>query len=362
METILAHLDHWQREGEEIAIATVVRMAGSAPRMPGARMAVTRSGKLVGSVSGGCVETDVLEHARLVLDAGRPALVHYGISDEMGLRVGLSCGGSIDVLIEPFVDDESWQALRHACEAHRPAALAIALVPDDLLGRKLVVPGGGAAHGSIAPDVDESVAAVARDMLGRDGTRILTISREGESAEVFVEALPLPFRLYVVGATDTAVRLCAMAKQVGFYITVIDARQTFATRERFPDADELLLAWPQEVLKDLPLDEHAYVVTLTHDPKFDIPALTHALRSDARYIGAMGSRKTHERRKTRLREQGFTDSQIARVRAPIGLDIGGHTPGEMALSILAEVVAARYGREGGPLQRRPKGIHDDTTP
>jgi xanthine dehydrogenase accessory factor len=362
METILAHLDHWQREGEEIAIATVVRMAGSAPRMPGARMCMTRSGKVVGSVSGGCVETDVLEHARLVLDAGRPALVNYGIADELGLRVGLSCGGSIDVLIEPFVEDEAWHALRHAYEARRPAALAVALAPGDLLGRKLVVPGAGPAVGSIAPDLDESVAAAARDMLGRDGTRVLNIPRDGETAEVFVQSLPLPFRLYVVGATDTAVRLCTMAKEVGFHITVIDARETFATRDRFPAVDELLLAWPQDVLKDLPLDEHAYVVTLTHDPKFDIPALTYALRSGARYIGAMGSRKTHERRKARLLEEGFTDAEVDRIHAPIGLDIGGHTPAEMALSILAEIVAARYGRQGGPLQRRGKGIHDNEAP
>jgi xanthine dehydrogenase accessory factor len=246
METILAHLDHWQREGEQIAIATVVRMAGSAPRMPGARMCVTRSGKVVGSVSGGCVETDVVEHARLVLDAGRPALVNYGIADELGLRVGLTCGGSIDVLIEPFVEEEAWQALRRAYEDCHPAALAIALAPGDLLGRKLLVFSEGPAVGTIAPDLDDLAAAGARDMIGRDGTRVLTIPREGGAAEVFVQALPLPFRLYIVGATDTAVRLCAMAKAVGFHITVIDARETFVTRERFPEVDELLLAWPQE--------------------------------------------------------------------------------------------------------------------
>jgi xanthine dehydrogenase accessory factor len=359
MKTILAHLDCWQREGEEIAIATVVRMAGSAPRMPGARMCVTRSGKVAGSVSGGCVEGDVLEHARLVLSTGRPALVNYGIADEVGLRVGLSCGGSIDVLIEPFVEDEAWNALRRAFEARRPAALAIALAPGDLLGRKLVVPGEGPAVGSIAPDLDELVAAAARGMLGRDGARVLTIPRAGEAVEVFVEALPLPFRLYIFGATDTAAHLCALARDVGFHVTVIDARGTFATRERFPGADELLVAWPQEVLQDLPLDEYAYVVTLTHDPKFDIPTLTHALRSGARYIGAMGSRTTHERRKARLREEGFTETEIDRIRAPIGLDIGGHSPAEMALSILAEIVAVRYGRQGGPLLRRPKGIHEN---
>lgn len=359
MKEIFEHIDRWQREGEEIALATLVRMAGSAPRLPGARMAMTRSGKVAGSVSGGCVEGDVLAHARLVLDQRTPTLVNYGVADEVGLRVGLSCGGSIDVLIEPFVADRVWSALREAVEVGRAAGVAIALAPSDILGKKMVVMPEGPPVGSILPELDDSVALEAGRMLGCGSTRLLRIPCRGDHVEVFLESLALRPRLFIVGATDTAVWLCALAKHVGFDVTVVDARATFATRERFPGADRIAAAWPQEVLAEAELDESAYVVTLTHDPKFDIPALSHGLRSRARYIGALGSRSTHERRRRRLREEGFADADIDRIHAPIGLDIGGRTPAEMALSILAEIVAARYGRRGGPLRERQKGILQD---
>ncbi len=359
MKEILTELDRWQQRKEEIALATLVRVRGSAPRPPWARLCLTRSGKVAGSVSAGCVENDVFERALQVLDAGRPIVASYGIADELAAQVGLSCGGSIDVLIEPFGPEEAWQALGRAVQSERPAALGIGLTPSSLLGRKLAVLGDGLCVGSIDPGLDPQVVAEAQRLLLSGGTRVLTLPWESDEATLFVEAFPPTLRLYIVGATHTAIPLCRMAKELGFRVTVIDARSMFATEERFPEANEVLRAWPDEVLDKAKLDPYAYVVSLTHDPKFDLPTLARALRSDTRYIGALGSRSTHERRKARLREQGFGEAELARIRAPIGLDIGGRSPEEIALAILAEMMAVRYGREGRPLGERRGAIHAD---
>ena len=356
MTELFADLDRWSRDGEEIALATLVAVRGSAPRLPGARMGLTRSGKLSGSVSGGCVENDVLEHGAKVLADGRPALVTYGIADEQGWEVGLSCGGSIDVLIEPFRDDELWRALRGAVENRAPAAWAIGLAPAELLGRKLLVLGDDATCGAIDPALDPEVIAEARRLLPEEGTRTLALPRGDTEARIFVEALPPLFRLFIVGATHIATHLCRLACQVGFRVTVIDPRTPFASTERFPEADEVLRAWPGEVLGEATLDAYAYVVTLTHDFKIDIPALTCALRSEARYVGALGSRGTHARRVERLVETGFGEDELARIRAPIGLDLGGRRPEEIALAILAEMLAVRHGRSGGPLGNRNASV------
>jgi xanthine dehydrogenase accessory factor len=359
MIDLLADLDRWQQRGEAIALATLVAVRGSAPRLPGARMALTRSAQMTGSVSGGCVENDVLGHAMGVLETGKPALVTYGIADEQGFEVGLSCGGSIDVLIEPFRDAALWRALRRAVESREPAVWAIGLAPNALLGRKLLVLGDEPIQGSIDPALDEEVAGAARNLLPGGGTRSLTLSRGGEEALVFVEAFPPPLELFIVGATHAAIHLCRLARQVGFRVTVVDARTAFASPERFPDADEVLRAWPDEVLGKGRLDAYSYVVTLTHDFKIDLPALACALRSEARYIGALGSRGTHAGRKARLVEQGFSEAELTRIRAPIGLDLGGRSPEEIALAILAEMLAVRHGREGGPLSARNGPIHAD---
>ena len=357
MREILTDLDRWCEAHEEIALATLVRVRGSAPRLPGARMCVTRSGRMAGSVSGGCVENDVFERAVHVLDSGRPAVATYGIADELGFEVGLSCGGSLDVLIEPFVADALWQALRHAVDGCHPAVLCIGLTPAEWLGRKLVLLAEDRHIGSLDPDLDEVVTAAARDYLRKGGTTVISVPRRGEAATIFIESLPPPLRLFLIGATHTAAALCRMAKGLGFHITVVDARGTYATRERFPDADVLVRAQPGEVLERARLDASSHVVVLTHDPKFDIPALTQALGSPARYIGVMGSRPTHARRRDRLAEDGFGMADLARIRAPIGLDLGARTPEEMALAILAEMVAVRYGAEGGALAHKRGAIH-----
>jgi xanthine dehydrogenase accessory factor len=321
---------------------------------------VTRSGKMAGSVSGGCVESDVFEHALRVLDDGRPALVHYSEADESGLDVGLACGGSIEVLIEPFAPTEPWQAVREALERSRPAALCVGLAPDALLGRKLAVLADGSRAGSVDPDLDGPLVAEAQRLLLDGGATVLDLPWRGEAARIFVEAFSRQPRLFIVGATHTAMPLCRMAKQLGFRVIVVDVRSAFATEDRFPEADELVRAWPDEALGAAGLDAAAHVVALTHDPKFDLPALAAALRSQAGYVGALGSRRTHERRKAQLREQGFREADLARIHAPVGLDIGSRTPEEIALSILAEMVAARHGRDGRRLSEKRAPIGEDS--
>jgi xanthine dehydrogenase accessory factor len=355
MRESLAALRRWQQEGEETAVATLVQTCASVPWQPGARLGLTRSGKMVGSISGGCVENDVFEHALHVLTSGRPVLVRYGAADELGLAVGLSCGGSIEVLIEPFVAAEAWQALDQAIENERPAALGIGLTPSSIIGRKLVVFEDGISAGSIDAALDDQIAVAARRLMQEGGTCVLSVPWRTDAASVFIEALPTPQRLFIVGGTHTAIPLCRLAKVLGFRVTVIDARSAYATAERFPDADELLLGRPDEALAGAGTDT-TYVAILTHDPKFDLPALTAALRSGVRYIGLLGSRTTIERRKAGLREQGFTEGDLARIRAPIGLDLGARTPEEIALAVLAEMVAVRYGRDGRPLTDRKAAI------
>ena len=380
MRDLFPDIDRWRQQNQEIALATLVGVRGSAPRPAGARQCVTRGGKVAGSISGGCVDGDVLERALQVLNDVQPVLANYGIADELSLEVGLSCGGSIDVLIEPFAADEVWRAVRDAIESCRPVVLAIGLEPDALLGRKLAIFEGVPCVGSIDPELDAALVEAGQRLLREGGTRqsvlpwpaaeaggaaraseatALGIGARAGEARVFLEAFAPPPRLYVVGATHTAIPLCRMARQLGFRVSVIDPRSTFATEERFPDADELILAWPDEALDAASLDAHSSVLTLIHDPKFDIPALEHALRSPARYIGALGSRATHQARRARLRERGFSDDDLARIRAPIGLDLGARTPEEIALAILAEVVAVRHDRGGGALRERRAPINSD---
>ena len=383
MLDVLADLERWQEEGEEIALATVVKTWGSAPRPQGARFAMTRSGRLAGSVSGGCVEGDLFERALVVLDSGRPVVLHYGIADEMAFEVGLSCGGAIEVLLEPFRLDPAWDAVRQALAQQRPAALAQAIAPPSITGRRLAlleaVSGGHANRpstpasaelenedsaegfrllGGLDPELDRAVAAEARRLLLTGGTQLLPLPWKGEQAAVFVEAFPPPPRLFIVGATHVAIPLCRMARALGFRVAVIDPRSVFATRERFPEADELIQTWPDQVLDEARVDAYSYVVVLTHDPKFDVPALARALRSRARYIGVMGSRGTHERRRRRMREEGLSEEEVSRIRAPIGLDLGARSPEEMALAILAEITAVRYGRDARPLSEKRGHIHD----
>lgn len=313
---------------------------------------------MVGSVSGGCVENDVFERAMRVLDDRRPVVQRYGIDDAVGVAVGLSCGGEIDVLIEPFRPDEAWTATRDALRDRRAVALCVGLSPDALLGRHLAVVEGSGTAGGLSPSVDTQVADAARALLGDGGRCSLDVEIDREPGRVFIEAIAPPPRLFIVGATHTAIPLSRMARELGFEVSVVDPRTPFATRDRFPDVDHLLMDWPDEVLDAAGLDARCHVLTLTHDMKFDVPTLARALRSEVRYIGALGGRKTHARRLSRLRELGFEDRDLARIHTPIGLDIGARSPEEIALSILAEIVSVRRGHDGGSLRDRKGPIHE----
>ncbi len=344
MRDVLAELERWQAQGEEIAIATVVTTWGSAPRPSGSRFAMTRSGLVAGSVSGGCVEGDVVEQGMAVLDDGRPRLVEYGVSDQDAFAVGLSCGGTIKIFVEAFEPDAAWRAARKSIAQQHGCAMATALSPEALAGRHLSLVGECGIAGSIDTAIDPTVVREARRLLLTGGVRVLDQPAGVHDARVFIETFaPIP-HLYIVGATHVAIPLSQMGKVLGYRVSVIDARRAFSTPARFPDADELTSAWPEEALGGSALDDASSVVILTHDPKFDLPTLAIALKSDARYIGVIGNRTTHEARVAKLREMGFDDDALARIHAPIGLDLGGRSPEEIALAILAEITAARYGK------------------
>jgi xanthine dehydrogenase accessory factor len=357
MKEILSELQRWDGEGEEIALATLVRVRGSAPRRPGARLALTRSGRMLGSVSGGCVENDVIETARRVLETGRPELASYGISDDQGFEVGLSCGGRIDVLVERFRADGPWRALCSALEKRSPAALCVGLAPGALRGRRLVILDGEAVAGGIDGKLDGAIAATAGELSGEAAARVVELSQRDGPASIFLQAFAPAPRLFIVGATHAAVPLCRMAAELGFWVAVVDPRGAFVRPERFPEADQVIPEWPGPALKEAGLEAGSFVVTLTHDPKVDLPALAEALASPAGYIGAMGSRRTQRLRLERLREKGFGDDALARIRGPVGLDLGSRSPEETALAILAEMVAVRNRRDARPLFAGRGRIH-----
>jgi len=347
MREILRDIERWRARGERFALATVVATRRSAPRPVGSKVAVSAGGELVGSVSGGCVESDVYGNACDVLEGGRPRLLTYGIADDEAFEVGLPCGGELDVLVET-VDDALVDRLIAALRADEFAVL-FTVVEGEETGADLLVLESGEQLGNGPPGLAE---------LGPDlirGGRSVQLDIEGRA--VFADVLGPPPRLLVFGAVDTAEALCGAAKGVGWRTIVADARGKFATAERIPSADELLVAWPQEVLARVEPDHATAVVVLTHDEKFDVPALVGALDTEAFYIGALGSRRNQEKRRERLLEAGVDESQLIRISGPCGLDIGASTPAETAVSILAEILARRAGREGGALHGSPGRIH-----
>jgi xanthine dehydrogenase accessory factor len=346
---IASDIERWRARGERFAIATVVATRRSAPRPVGAKLGVSEAGELVGSVSGGCVENDVYARAREILAGADPRLVSYGISDDEAFEVGLPCGGEIDVWIErgdPALVARQLEALERGERAVRLTVLA-----GDGAGGELLVLETGERLGDAPAALGELAAELIR------GGRSTLVDWDGRT--VFADVVGPPPRLLVFGAVDTAEALCRAAKAVGWRTAVADARARFATPERIPSADELVVAWPEDVLAQLPPEHDTAVVVLTHHERFDIPALQGALASEAFYVGALGSRRNQERRREKLRDAGVDDADIDRISGPCGLDIGAHTPAETALSILAEILARRAGRDGGPLQHSSGRIHAD---
>jgi xanthine dehydrogenase accessory factor len=363
------------RAGSTAGLATVVRTIESAPRAPGAAMMVFPGGAVAGSVSGGCVEAAVYELAGEVVRTGKPQLQRYGITDDDAFAEGLTCGGLIDIFAEP-ISRRTFPELDAVVDdivAQRPTAVATVIShPDaDRVGRRIVV-GDSRADGSLGSTrADDSVVDDARGLLAAGQTTVLTYGpdgqRQGEGMEVFVAShAPRP-RMIVFGAIDFAAALTHQGALLGYHVTVCDARPVFTTRARFPAADEVVVDWPDRYLTAQQaigaIDDRTVICVLTHDPKFDVPVLSVALRlPHVGYVGAMGSRKTHLDRFDRLRLAGLTDGQINRLASPIGLDLGARTPEETAVSIVAEIIARRWGGGGRPLTEMDTRIHHDCHP
>ncbi|WP_225803789.1 XdhC family protein [Streptomyces sp. NK15101] len=365
MLDIAEELHRWVEQGRTFAVATVVAVGGSAPRQPGAALAVDSDGTAIGSVSGGCVEGAVYDLCVQALEDGKTVVERFGYSDEDAFAVGLTCGGIIDILVTPVRGGVLPAAFAAAVSGEAAALARIVGGPDELMGRALLVRPDGSYEGKLGghPELDRTAAAEAGAMLdaGRTGTVEIGEdgSRCGQPLTLLVESsVPAP-RMIVFGAIDFASALVRVGKFLGYHVTVCDARPVFATPARFPEADEIVVDWPHRYLESTEVDGRTVLCVLTHDAKFDVPLLQAALRLPVAYIGAMGSRRTHEDRNERLREVGVTELELARLRSPIGLDLGARTPEETALSIGAEIVANRRGGSGVSLTGAHTPIHHD---
>ena len=342
MKEVISAVDEWLASGESaIALATVITTWGSAPRKVGAKMAFTAEGRMIaGSVSGGCVEGAVIEAGGEVLATGRPQLLHFAVADETAWGVGLGCGGEIEVFVEGL-DTDAYATAREQVIAHQPVTLiTIIHGSDEQIGRHGVV-ADGAVSGMLGTAWDERIVELARQT--RHSARV----ELSDGVELFIDFVRPSPALVIVGGAHVAIALAEFAKILGYRTVVVDPRRAFGSQSRFPDVDQLLSIWPDKAFEEIPLRSDMAVVTLTHDPKIDDPALRAALASDVFYIGALGSRKTQARRLERLSAMGFTEEQLGRIHAPVGLPIGADNPEEIALAIMAEVVAV-YRQAGQP--------------
>ncbi|MFJ1564101.1 XdhC family protein [Streptomyces erythrochromogenes] len=370
MLDIAEELNRWVQQGRDFAVATVVAVGGSAPRQPGAALAVDSEGTAIGSVSGGCVEGAVYELCQQALEDGETVQERFGYSDDDAFAVGLTCGGIIDILVTPVPVGSPARAVFEAALAAASRGEAAALVriaegPAELMGRAVLVRTEGPFEGGLGghPELDRTIAEEARAMLDAGRTGVLEIGADGrlcgEPLKVLVESSVPPPRMIVFGAIDFASALVRIGKFLGYRVTVCDARPVFATRNRFPEADEIVVDWPHRYLESTEVDGRTVLCVLTHDAKFDVPLLELALKLPVAYVGAMGSRRTHEDRNKRLRDVGVTELELARLRSPIGLDLGARSPEETALSIAAEIVANRRGGSGAALTGAHIPIHPD---
>ncbi|MEU7604706.1 XdhC/CoxI family protein [Streptomyces sp. NPDC040724] len=370
MLDIAEELNRWVEQGRDFAVATVVAVGGSAPRQPGAALAVDSEGTAIGSVSGGCVEGAVYELCRQALEDGETVQERFGYSDDDAFAVGLTCGGIIDILVTPVpvgspAREVFAAGLAAAARGEAAAVARIAEGPAELMGRAVFVRTEGVHEGGFGghPELDRTIAEEARAMLDAGRTGVLEIGADGrlcgEPLKVLVESSVPPPRMIVFGAIDFASALVRIGKFLGYRVTVCDARPVFATKTRFPEADEIVVDWPHRYLESTDVDGRTVLCVLTHDAKFDVPLLELALKLPVAYVGAMGSRRTHEDRNKRLRDVGVTELELARLRSPIGLDLGARSPEETALSIAAEIVANRRGGSGAALTGAHIPIHPD---
>lgn len=386
MREVIDRLLDWWEAGHPVAMATVVATWRSAPRPAGAAMLVSGDGEAVGSVSGGCVEGAVYELGQQVLESGEAALQRYGVSDDDAFTVGLTCGGILDIFVEPITRETfpEFGAVAADIRADRPVAVATVIEHPDpaVVGTHVVIrPGGSGADqtthsgemlktsghaAAISPRADEAITDDARGLLAGGRNATLTYGpdgeRRGEGMRVFVASFAPKPRMLVFGAIDFAAAVARVGSFLGYHVTVCDARPVFATASRFPDADDVVVTWPHRYLQDEVdagrVDARTVMCVLTHDPKFDVPVLEIALRlRDVGYVGAMGSRRTHEDRMERLRGAGLSERELARLASPIGLDLGARTPEETAISIAAEIIAHQWGGQGERLSQVSGPIH-----
>ncbi|MEU6083601.1 XdhC/CoxI family protein [Streptomyces sp. NPDC047108] len=367
MREILPALSRWYEAGATFGLATVVSVSRSAPRDPGAAMAVGPDDEVVGSVSGGCVEGAVFELAQEVVASGEARLETFGYSDEDAFAVGLTCGGEITLLVRPVSRErDPWFAdVAGAVAGERPVAVATVLDGPAPRGAALAVRPDGVSGTLGTAGLDVAVSADARGELAQGATGQRHYGPRGERREdavtVFLQSFAPPPRMLVFGAIDYAAAVARIGGFLGYRVTVCDARPVFATPKRFPEGVEVVVDWPHRFLANTATDERTVICVLTHDPKFDVPLLEVALRTPAAYVGAMGSRRTHDDRLKHLRETGVGDAELARLRSPIGLDLGARTPEEVAVSIAAEIVALRWGGSGAALTDTDGAIHPPGT-
>ncbi len=357
-DEILGGLERWRADGTRFALATVVATRRSTPRPAGTAMAVSEHGEVLGSISGGCVESAVHELAARVLASGRAELVRYGVPDGHAFAIGLTCGGELDVFVEP-IDARSYpefDLVLDRVRRHEPVAVATWIGDDERRGSHLVVEGTGA----LPAGVDE-IGVRLGSLLGTTTAHaISTCAADGiaEEPDVFVQSFAAQRRMIVFGAGDFATAMSRMGSFLGYRVTVCDARLVFATPERFPDADDVVVDWPHRYLASQSVDPSTVLCVLTHDPKFDVPLLRVALETEAAYVGVMGSRRSSADLVRRLREAGVSEDHLALLRSPIGLDVGGRTPEETAVSIAAEIIAVTNRRSGLPLREIADPIHE----
>ena len=345
MLDIYPDIDRWLEEKETIGLATVTQTWGSSPRPVGAKMAFTLSGKISGSVSGGCVEGAVYEAGVLSIKSNHPELLHFGVTDETAFSVGLACGGKIDIFVRKL-DPRLYRVARSELVARKSAAiLSILDGPAELKGREAVITQSNQLIGSLGQNLDQQATKLAFPLMEMNKPQAVTfeLAREG-NLNLFVDVIAPPPTLVIIGGVHIAITLASLAKSLGYYTVVIDPRRSFGNPERFPHVDQLIQSWPEEALQQVELSSNTCVAVLTHDPKIDDPAIKIALNSPVFYIGALGSRQTHTKRCQRLETDGFTPKQIKRIKAPIGLNLGENTPEETALAVMAEIVATRHGK------------------
>ena len=353
MRDILADLDRWYVEGKRMALATVIQTWGSSPRRTGSKMVVASDGQFSGSVSGGCVENAVMEAALDVLKTNQARLLHFGVADETAWGVGLACGGSIDIFVKPL-EIKFFPSLRMAWTDEETQSVHVTVIRGPAMGREVLIHENGTISGSVGDRWDKKVFELANETLSKGKSQRGTL--DGET-EIFLELISPPPTLIAVGGVHITVALMRLAKTLGFRTVVIDPRSVWGNQERFPNIDRLIQAWPQEAFLEVQLTRSTAAVMLTHDPKLDDPALKVALNSPAFYVGALGSRITNAKRRERLLNDGMSESQLAYLHAPIGLDIGAETPEEIALAIMSEVVNAYRKREP-----RPAAVEADLHP